>query len=271
MLRPSPSSEGVGEGLERRGGRASQSFSSHWVWMRFATGQFLCSFVRALAKLLGGPSWFLPCTLGSHMSRLRHLGWSQCSHGLSSRPLESCHRQCLKAVCGGFGCIPEGQLQSFWMALLSSVTVPIFLPLVCPPGLYPGLEMGMVNGSMVLLEIILIMMLIWGRAGSGLLRRHVQVCIFVIMQSGSRASNAEEMEKDCDPLRFRGSGGVRSACLAIFFLELGLGEFFAPGDAWNLLSRGYRHRGILGWTVQPKGSVHWHWSILVSCTVHTPG
>ena len=32
-----------------------------------------------------------------------HLGWNQCSHGLSSRPLESCHHQCLKAVCGSFG------------------------------------------------------------------------------------------------------------------------------------------------------------------------
>ena len=52
------------------------------------------------------PSWagglgrffFLPCGLGSHMSRLRHLGWNQCSHGLSSRPAESCHHQCLKVV-----------------------------------------------------------------------------------------------------------------------------------------------------------------------------
>ena len=62
--------------------------------------QFISSLVRALAKLPGGLGRFLPCRLGSHMSRLRHLGWSQCSHGLTSRPLESCHHQCLKAVCG---------------------------------------------------------------------------------------------------------------------------------------------------------------------------
>ena len=61
--------------------------------------QFLSSLVRARAKLLGGLGRFLPCSLGSHMSRLRHLGWNQCSHGLTSRPLESCHHQCLKAVC----------------------------------------------------------------------------------------------------------------------------------------------------------------------------
>ena len=62
--------------------------------------QFLSSLVRALAKLLGGLGRFLLCRIGSRMSRLRHLGWHQCSHGLSSRPLESCHHQCLMAVCG---------------------------------------------------------------------------------------------------------------------------------------------------------------------------
>ena len=36
--------------------------------------QFLSSLVRALAKLPGGLGRFLPCKLGSHMSRLRHLG-----------------------------------------------------------------------------------------------------------------------------------------------------------------------------------------------------
>ena len=69
--------------------------------------QFFSSLVRALAKLPGGLGRFLPCGLGSHMSRLRHLGWNQCSHGLSSRPLESCHHQCLKAVCGVLG-YPKG-------------------------------------------------------------------------------------------------------------------------------------------------------------------
>ena len=41
------------------------------------------------------------------MSELRHLGWIQCSHGLTSRPLESCQHQCLKAVCGVLG-YPQG-------------------------------------------------------------------------------------------------------------------------------------------------------------------
>ena len=36
--------------------------------------QFISSLVRALAKLPGGIGRFLPCRVGSHMSRLRHLG-----------------------------------------------------------------------------------------------------------------------------------------------------------------------------------------------------
>ena len=133
--------------------------------------QFISSLVRALAKLPGGLGRFLPCQLGSHMSRLRHLGWNQCSHGLSSRPLESCHHQCLKAVCGVFG-YPKGQLRSFWMALLNSVTVPLFLPHVFLFGLYLGLGMEVVNGSLGLLVILLIQVVIWEKE-SGLPRRHV--------------------------------------------------------------------------------------------------
>ena len=69
--------------------------------------QFLSSLVRALAKLHGGIARFLPGGLGSHLSRLKHLGWDQCSHGLTTRPLESCLCQCLKAVCGSLG-YPRG-------------------------------------------------------------------------------------------------------------------------------------------------------------------
>ena len=65
--------------------------------------QFVSSLVRALAKLPGGLGRFIHCHPGSHVSRLRHLGWNQCSHGLSSRPLETCRHQCIQAVCGGFG------------------------------------------------------------------------------------------------------------------------------------------------------------------------
>ena len=38
---------------------------------------------------------------------LSYVQWNQCSHRLTSRPLESCHHQCFKAVCGVFG-YPKG-------------------------------------------------------------------------------------------------------------------------------------------------------------------
>ena len=69
--------------------------------------QFLSSLLRARGKLPGGLGRFLPCNLGTHLSRLRHVGWNQCSHGLDSTPLESCHHQCLKALCGVLG-YPKG-------------------------------------------------------------------------------------------------------------------------------------------------------------------
>ena len=96
--------------------------------------QFISSLVRALAKLPGGIGRFLPCRVGSHMSKLRHLGWkTQCSHGLTSTPLESCHHQCLEAVCGVLGYPKGSAFWSIWMAHRSSDTAPLFQPCVFPP------------------------------------------------------------------------------------------------------------------------------------------
>ena len=52
-------------------------------------------------------------------------------------------------------------------------------------------------------------------------------------------------------------GEVRWACLAIFFLALGLDEVCN----WRSLEpafEGNRRRGCSGWSVQPKGLVRWH-------------
>ena len=47
------------------------------------------SLFRSLAYLPGDLARFIPCGVGTHLSRLRYLGWLQCGHGLTSRPLES--------------------------------------------------------------------------------------------------------------------------------------------------------------------------------------
>ena len=93
--------------------------------------QLISSLVRALAKLPGGIGRFLPCGVGSHMSRLRHLGWNQCSLIINALRLFV-----------GFWCIPKDQLRSFWMALLSSDTVPLFLPRVFSPWSLPRVGNG---------------------------------------------------------------------------------------------------------------------------------
>ena len=53
--------------------------------------RFISCLIRALGEIPCGSGSFLPCQVGSHMSRLPHLGWEQCSHCLPARPLETCH------------------------------------------------------------------------------------------------------------------------------------------------------------------------------------
>ena len=106
--------------------------------------QFLSSLARALAKLSGGLGRFLPRRVGSHMSRSRHLGWNQCSHGLTSRPLESCHHQCLKAVCGGFGLSQGGSFGA-------SPTLQYSFAKRFPPWILPKVGNGSGKNSLLLL------------------------------------------------------------------------------------------------------------------------
>ena len=60
--------------------------------------QFIGSLFRSLCKLPGGLNRFIPGSLGTHLCRLSHLGWLQCSHGLTSRPLESSLPDCLSPL-----------------------------------------------------------------------------------------------------------------------------------------------------------------------------
>ena len=46
---------------------------------------------------------FLPCGIGAHHCRLRHLGWEKCGHGLTSRPRETSDPGFLDSILGVFG------------------------------------------------------------------------------------------------------------------------------------------------------------------------
>ena len=51
--------------------------------------RFFGAIFRALSLLPGGLGRFLPGGVGANHSRLRHIGWDKCSHGLTSRPRET--------------------------------------------------------------------------------------------------------------------------------------------------------------------------------------
>ena len=216
--------------------------------------QFISSLVRALGKLPGGLGRFLPCQVGTHLSRLRHLGWNQCSHGLTSRPLESSHHRCLSAVCGVLG-YPKGsaaELLDGTLKLRCCVTpfsnrFPTWsLP---PVGNGRDRSFGVATGHSV------------GEGGSMVKRvrptRKTRLSVPTVSIPNQGHSTPRRWKRLRPPLPPK-EWGVRLACLAIFFLDLELGEVFAPWDAWNLPSEGKGVGFLAGWSVQLKGSVHWH-------------
>ena len=60
-------------------------------------------------------------------------------------------------------------------------------------------------------------------------------------------------------LRRRGERGGRAS--QSFSSPWGWVFFFSLGDAWNLPSEGIGVGVCAAWTVQPKGPVHFHWSV----------
>ena len=213
--------------------------------------QFLSSLVRALSKLPGGLGRFMPCSLGSHMSRLRHLGWNQCSHGLTSRPLESCHHQCLKAVCGVLG-YPKGSA----LELLDGTLKLRHCTEVFTMPFHPWSLPRVGNGSGKLQSIIPGHLL---DAGGNLGKR-------VRLTRKTRPSESSHVNPDPGhsmPRRWkrlrlpflRRSGGRGGRASQSFSSPWGW-VIFALGDAWNLLSEATAV-GSTGWTVQPKRLAHW--------------
>ena len=64
---------------------------------------FLGSVIRTLRGMPGGLARFLPCRIGAHHCRLRHVGWEKCGHGLTSRPRETSEPTFLDSLLGVFG------------------------------------------------------------------------------------------------------------------------------------------------------------------------
>ena len=184
--------------------------------------QCLSRLVRALAKLPGGLGRFLPCRVGSHLSRLRHLGWNQCSHGLTSG-----------AVCGVVG-YPKGSALDGTLKLrhCTDLFTMRFLPWSLPRiGNGGGKRQFVTPGHPF-------------DAGGDVckrvrLTRKTRPGVFSHHNPGPGHPTPRRWKR----LRSLSSEGVgvRWASLAIFFLALGLGEVLL----WECLEpafEGYRHR-----------------------------
>ena len=195
--------------------------------------QFISSLVRALGKLPGGLGRFLPCQVGTHLSRLRHLGWNQCSHGLTSRPLESCHHLCLSAVCGLLG-YPKGSAAELLDGALKLRCCTTPFSSRFPTWSLPPVGNGRIRNFDAATGHSV-------GEGSNMVKRvrltrktRVSVSPVSIPDQGHSTPRRWKRLRPLPPKEW----GVRPACLAIFFLELELGEGFALRDAWNLSSEG---------------------------------
>ena len=60
--------------------------------------RFIGALFRSLCALPGGIGRLVPCDIGANHCRLRHTGWENCGHGLTSRPRESASERFLNKV-----------------------------------------------------------------------------------------------------------------------------------------------------------------------------
>ena len=62
--------------------------------------RFIGALCRSLCGLPGGLGKFLPCSVAANLCRLRHVGWENCGHGLTSRPRETASEPFFERVVG---------------------------------------------------------------------------------------------------------------------------------------------------------------------------
>ena len=158
---------------------------------------------------------------------------------LTSRPLESCHHQCLKAVCDVLGYNKGSALELLDGTLKLRHCTTLFT-MRFPPWSLPRVGDG--DGKRQFITPGLL-----SEAGGNMgkrvrLAKKTRPGVFSHSNPDPGHPTPRRWKRLRPPfLRWSGRG-VRWACLGIFFLALGLGEV-CTGDAWNLLSQA---TGIVG-------------------------
>ena len=122
----------------------------------------------------------------------------------------------------------------------------------------------MVKGVVLLLVILLILVVIVVK-GSGLPRRLVQEHLLMSFRTQILGTQRRGDGKDCAPPSSAGEGGEVGVPRNLF-PRLGGWVNFCTGEAWNLLSEGTGLGFFPAGQSSRRGPVHWHWSILISCT-----
>ena len=167
------------------------------------------------------------------MSRLWHLGWNKSSHGLSSRPLESSHHQCLKAVCGVWGCSKGSALELLDGTLKLRHCTKVFT-MRFPPWSLPRVGNGGGKRRFVTPGHLLDA---GGNVGKRVrLTRKTRpgAASHIIPYPGHPTPRRRKRLRPSSSEGEEGEVGVPRN----LFPRLGSGWCFAPRDAWNLPSEG---------------------------------
>ena len=167
------------------------------------------------------------------------------------------HHQYLKAVCGVFG-YPKGSAfgASRWHFEAPTLALK-FLPCGFPLGLYPGLVMGVIKDSLLLL-VIYWMIVVTRVKESGLPGRHVQVILFMVFWT--RVIQPRRDGKDCASLPPKEWGRTSqsfSSTRGWVILHWGRLEPAFGGNRRRFFPAGQSSRSD-----QCTG----HWSVLIRCT-----
>ena len=189
--------------------------------------QFTSSLVRALGKLPGGLGRLLPCHGGTHswVESMFSRSYFQTVRILSS-PVSECSLWVLGYPKGSAAELHDGTLK------LRCCVTPF-------SNRFPSWSLPPVGNGRVRSFDAAACHLV-GEGSNMVKRVRLTRKTHVGVPSVNNPDQGHLTPRRWKRLRSPSSEGVgvRPACLAIFFLDLELGEVFAPGDAWNLPSEG---------------------------------
>ena len=181
---------------------------------------------------------------------------------LNSRPLESCHHQCLKVLCGVLG-YPKGSALELLDGTLKLRHCTNLFTRRFPPWSFPKVGSGAGTSLSVTTDHLLDSGSTEGKKVRLTKKTRPSASSHVIPHRDPGHSTPRRWKRLRPPF-LRRSGGKGGRASQSFSSPWGW-VILHPGDAWNLHSEAAGVVGT-GWTVQPKGPAHWRRSVLISAS-----